>query len=781
MSNQSAKAAIAALFYALVELGAYGFTSTMAIPALEIGAVSLLLMSVRGNARGLRLLAMFVFAIAGVLARSHADVAALGPLGLILSLQVARWRTDGGDSAAAIERAMILVVTCFSAGLLLSTAAGYYLEEWLTSAVSATASLFLPGSTDLGPTFSGTRAAVAAAVAVAAWGQTNWRLPAALGISAVAASACVAVVARLMPEFGSSAGWFAGGLVAAQLPWLSAVIVAGGGFLLMKKANESEPGCRRAAVAMLLAGAAVLASMPASPRPSSQSIYFYEPGYQNWERPDSEFVNTGNYSAGMMGTLPDFSRAAGMRAEVGEDLSREKLEKFDTLVFLNQSDDLPEGAAERIESWVANGGRLVVVGDHTFLIENEGKKARIFLNDPMPFADIRFPNNSADYLTHGFKGATTTCGLGQSHACSEGNPSAVAIGAGLEVEWPARPLVIGRYGFNDAGVTEPGAGFIGDLIWNAGERLGDVVLLATQSHGKGDVLVVGDTTGVTNIGRSFTWRTWSMLLRGDYGESRWTYWLSGLALLACGLCSMRRTRLIASGLVATSVVAIAATTSGRTLIDDDALNESTVPIGIIDTSTRPAGRLGDWEFTGRLAQMNTLVRCGRIPVFASVTEAAPMEAADVILVTAPQVDPGKAWTESIVQWVERGGHLIISASYPDVHNIKHLLDDIGVSFDGHLLGALRADMGVVDGRRQRIDLAEPWRLQFEVSTWTPLVYSGNGVAVGGRDLGAGQVTVIGDGTFLTNEYLEFRGGANLDNLHVLKLLIERKLLKGEGA
>ena len=45
--------------------------------------------------------------------------------------------------------------------------------------------------------------------------------------------------------------------------------------------------------------------------------------------------------------------------------------------------------------------------------------------------------------------------------------------------WPARPIVVGRFGFHDEGRVPTAADdkAIGDLTWNVGEGLGGVVLL----------------------------------------------------------------------------------------------------------------------------------------------------------------------------------------------------------------------------------------------------------------------------------------------------------------
>jgi hypothetical protein len=81
----------------------------------------------------------------------------------------------------------------------------------------------------------------------------------------------------------------------------------------------------------------------------------------------------------------------------------------------------------------------------------------------------------------------------------EANPG-VAVGASLDLSGSARPLLVGRYGFSDRGIRENTAGsFLGNYRYDKGEQLGDVVLVATTTYGRGRVVVWGDTSAFQGV------------------------------------------------------------------------------------------------------------------------------------------------------------------------------------------------------------------------------------------------------------------------------------------
>ena len=79
------------------------------------------------------------------------------------------------------------------------------------------------------------------------------------------------------------------------------------------------------------------------------------------------------------------------------------------------------------------------------------------------------------------------------------NEFGVVIGASVEAHWPARPIIVGRFGNGDPG--DPGRAdhaMLGNEKYDPGEQLGDVVLAAEQRVGNRRIILFGDPSMMTN-------------------------------------------------------------------------------------------------------------------------------------------------------------------------------------------------------------------------------------------------------------------------------------------
>ncbi len=225
---------------------------------------------------------------------------------------------------------------------------------------------------------------------------------------------------------------------------------------------------------------------------TGKKIVVYEKGSLNWLKP--EHGNYGRLSIGMYGMLPGYIKSHGANCVISPGLSQQDLKGADALILIYPDQPWEKGQLERIWRFVREGGSLLVMGEHTVLERDGGTR----INDVLEPTGIRVRFDSATYAVGGWFQSYDKL----SHYITQGieddrNQFGIVIGASLEVHWPARPLLIGRWGWADKG--DPGdESMMGNNIYDPGEKLGDIVLAAEQPFGKGRVIVFGDTSSITN-------------------------------------------------------------------------------------------------------------------------------------------------------------------------------------------------------------------------------------------------------------------------------------------
>lgn len=232
-------------------------------------------------------------------------------------------------------------------------------------------------------------------------------------------------------------------------------------------------------------------------------IVIFERFYGNWERP--RHGDYGRLSVGMYGMLPAHLECVGADWLISPDLAPADLEGADVLVliypeFNDRNEPMKQvpwqpGQLERIEQFVRKGGSLLVMGEHTTRDDSGDNR----FNEALRPTNIRVRFDSAMFAVGGWLHSyeplahPATVGVGDDR-----NQFGAVTGASVEVRWPARPIVVGRWGWNDPGDVSRQPAMMGNHRYDAGEKLGDLVLAAEQPLGDGTVVAFGDTSGLTN-------------------------------------------------------------------------------------------------------------------------------------------------------------------------------------------------------------------------------------------------------------------------------------------
>ena len=307
----------------------------------------------------------------------------------------------------------------------------------------------------------------------------------------------------------------------------------------------SPPGIAiAAAVCVVLAFATHYSTGPGDHR--GKKVVAYKRGFLNWLKAEygdmQSNMNFGRLSIGMYGMMQPYVESLGMNFRLSDELytpayvngdgdeiaAVDDLANADVLILLYPNRRWKQSQLDRIQEFVEEGGSLLVMGEHTIVdgVSKEQEAQRFAAEEdkmrmPVPGDDwageeedsirvnellerfgIEIVFDSAEFAVGGWLQSYGTI----SHPTTAGirderNTFGAVIGASIEPDRMTRPLLIGRFGKGDLGNRDDKkehASYMGDSLYNGGERLGDLVLAAEKRVGRGRVVVFGDTSTLTN-------------------------------------------------------------------------------------------------------------------------------------------------------------------------------------------------------------------------------------------------------------------------------------------
>ena len=502
-----------------------------------------------------------------------------------------------------------------------------------------------------------------------------------------------------------------------------------------------------------------------------RQVVFYNKGFLNWKVPD--FMMFGSKSAGMFGNLPKFLDAMGFSTVKTDNISKEVLENTKILMMINIDKEISQDELEVIWNFVEDGGSLLLLGDHTFY--KHGIK-RIILYDILKPYSIRYNFDSADWFVGGWLHSYQYA----SHPITAGmeddmNDAGSVIGASLYARPPAFPLVIGKYGYSDPGnaLASGQRGYLGNLNYDPGEPMGDVVLCAAEHYGKGKVLVFGDTSGFANailvnshdfVNRVFTW------LAKDESPKRYrlAFFITLIIFIAAlffYLGSSRKSYLLLISLI----LALVIVRSGEYLKQHAAQIVPQGKIAYIDASHGERFSPESWNENAILGLHLNLMRNGYLSFTLRTFKKEMLEKAALLVLIAP----AQPFTKNEIKWirdfVKQGGTLILTVGWEEREASLPLMDSFGFSIDYLPLAQF---ISIIPYANQKVRFFEAWPV---VSTGEKSVviaaYRKFPVVVK-KPYGKGQVIMIGDSSFFCNKNLEMEERHIKENIDFLRWLLE---------
>jgi len=546
---------------------------------------------------------------------------------------------------------------------------------------------------------------------------------------------------------------------------------------------------------------------------SGKRVLASDQGRVNWYWPQHD--SYGGDSAGMFGSLPVLVQSLGGQFQVSTELSAEDLASADVLLLLHPTGPMPQDRRERIHDFVRRGGSLLVAaepfmhfGDVTSNFNDVLESTGMFVRQ-----DVAVPRT--DNWQHAYDLSVHPVALGidarSGHAFTDS-------GVSIRIRWPARPIVVGRWGWSDPGSD---AVMTNVYRYEAGERLGDLVLAAERSFGKGTVAVIGDSTSLTNEGGvrgyELTGRLLSHLAGRTAGpQSTWRWLITLVMCLALSVLVVCRPKVqhLAWAAVFFGVSLTASGAIGRhstRVVPDGRIVRSTSEnlikgLAYIDASHVAAYSDGDWSFNDwSFDSINglalTLMRNGYQTLMMPELTRERLDRAAVVVLLAPSRRFSQTERTELYGFVEKGGILICTVGAEEALASQSLLADFGFRvppspvptvgewYEPEPMGHCRTfyldanDHGVGDYRAGVIFHAA-WPIEVDPGNRDVLAYGMNDqLVIGSRKVGKGQMVVIGDTGFAMNKNLEYFSGepveGQYENAHFWRWLFSRIVDRSE--
>jgi hypothetical protein len=502
-------------------------------------------------------------------------------------------------------------------------------------------------------------------------------------------------------------------------------------------------------------------------QPSVQpKVLLYDDGTLDWSVP--QYGRYSGRAGGMFGSLGPFLGRHNCQAVRGA-LTEGALENANVLVVFNLGHKFSAAEKSRIWAFVAAGGSLLAVGDHTGTTT-----IREPFNDLLTPVNIRFNFDSAmprrmlwaeglECFQH-----YTTCGL-DSAADTQ-----ISVGASLSIGWPARPVVVGPHGFSDKGDLQNAAvGYLGDRQYSNDERLGDVVLVATADYKKGKVLVFGDTTSFQNG---------ALALSGDFVRAI-LQWLpmpdpGAVKVLSCVILAVAVALLWVwigakaswsvawMSLFACSYLGYATSLQAGRHCSRPTAAAPDGKEALIDASHLSRCNLDLWlpDGVGGLAQ--NLMRKNYLPIVTHRFSRQLLRQSRLVFLVAPAKAFRASELNAYETFVREGGSLFISVGYEDAAPCRELLQRFGLQLRNLPLGPISPETNSVP-----INFLNAWPVSGDPGVTEVLCQLGDRPLVVCRRYERGKVFLIGDSGFFLNRNLEMAESFNMENIQFLRKLI----------
>lgn len=506
---------------------------------------------------------------------------------------------------------------------------------------------------------------------------------------------------------------------------------------------------------------------PQSTRPGK--ILFHNEGHVDWNVPN--FGKYGGKRGGMFGLLLQHLRAKDYEVTV-DTITQKSLDNARILVLINMNRIPTKNEKQLIWEFVNQGGSLLVLGDHTGV-----DHIRKPFNDLLSPVKISFNFDSAISLVHRWNHAIEIKPHYIDKNIKDETNLQIGIGASLNISHPARPVIVGKYGFSDSGdMKSENRGYLGDMRYSQGEKLGDLILAAESNYGDGKVLVFGDTSSFQNgalvqssqfVDRVFLWLNSQGKVSYPYDR----YLLTILILLVVILLGTQRAyaRSMMIFLVNLCVLALLAMTITQPFKAGEQV-EMEAKVAYIDISHFERINLDIWGKPDGFGGLTyNLIRNGYYPQALKTFDGPKILGAELVIIIAPAKPFADRELKLIEEFVRRGGSLILTVGWEEKAGCERLLQYFGFDIGNIPLGRVSPSQNL-----QNITFYEAWPVVYDQEDIEALCYVWDYPVVVYKRYLKGGILLVGDSSFLLNRNLEGLYNYSIANIMFLKKVISEK-------
>lgn len=430
---------------------------------------------------------------------------------------------------------------------------------------------------------------------------------------------------------------------------------------------------------------------------------------------------------GMFGVLPRYLSLRGHECLKVSNLEASALKGAAVLVIINPLRLPTENEIVAVDAFVSGGGTVVMAGDHTCR-----DAIREPINKLLEAVNVELNFDSAV----GFKSlwggryekqGGLTEGLLDRHI-------QIVVGASISIDASSTPIVKALEGYTDAGdILNEADGYLGDMRFNPGEQLGDLILASETRRGLGRYVLFGDTSLFQNSVLPYSYPLIDRLFLGAKRAAEGAAAIDFQEGLS-SLCLINGTKI--------------------EKISRDKSSDS------ID---------------GFLVN---LMRAGIFPMVNYTSSLTEVLEADEKIELVVFMEPAKPLTmeelKALEAFMHRGGRVLVCADYMSPRAAKELVRYFGFTFMSMPIGRVAPDrdesMAFWSACPLLFEGENPQKVEFEgvrslMSVWD---YS----VMAEKSIGEGAFLLFADGDFLKNKNLEHIDSYREGNINFLRKIIE---------